>query len=99
MLTGRSVVLDPKTCAVRPDLADIRLAAYVFAPHYAESTPRRVRTAVELRENRAPGAPILALLTPGGTFEMLDLVSGDAWGTAVEVGLVGYVAADALVTP
>ncbi|MDF0752810.1 hypothetical protein NLU14_21530, partial [Marinobacter sp. 71-i] len=34
-LKGRSVPIDPRVDAVRRDLADVRLADRVFAPHYA----------------------------------------------------------------
>ena len=51
-LTGRSVTLDPRTHPVRADLADVRLAAQVFAPHYAEAVERRLATDATLRAER-----------------------------------------------
>jgi hypothetical protein len=89
-------VLDPLTHAVRPDLADVRLAELVFAPHYAAAVVRTVALATPLRAVRADGASVLATLQPGDAFELLDLVGDDGWGVAVVQGLVGYVAAAAL---
>ena len=47
-LTGPSISIDPRHNAIRPDLADIRLAEYVFAPHYAAPLPCVVTRAVTL---------------------------------------------------
>lgn len=98
-LDGRSVTLDPMTNAVRADLADVRLADRVFAPHYAAPVPRLVIRPVGLRQARGAGSPVMATLAPGGAFDLLDVVGGDAWGIAVEETLVGYVDADALDEP
>ncbi|WP_338110863.1 SH3 domain-containing protein [Sphingomonas sanguinis] len=89
-LQGRTVGLDPRTHAVRPDLADVRLAEYVFAPHYAAPLPYRTRSAVTLREGRPLDSAVLAELAPGETFEVLELAGGHAWGIAPHLGLVGY---------
>ena len=48
-LTGRSVDLDLGTNAVRRDIADIRLAEHVFAPHYAVPMIRLVARTATLR--------------------------------------------------
>lgn len=95
-LKGKSVRLDPRTNAVRPDLADIRLAEYVFAPHYAAAAPMKAARAVALREAPEPDSKTMLQLNPGDIFEVLDITGGKAWGVAVPSGLVGYVAADAL---
>ena len=95
-MTGRSVELDPLTHAVRPDLADVRLAEQVFAPHYASCVARVVARAALLRAERGADARVLATLTPGDAFELLDVVGDDGWGIAVAQGLVGYVEAEAL---
>ena len=95
-LTGRSIVLDPATHAVRSDLADVRLADQVFAPHYAAAMPRRVAVAVDLRAARDPGSAVLAGLDDGDLFEVLDLIGDAAWGIAPAQGLVGYLPAAAL---
>ena len=89
-LQGRTVDLDPRTHAVRPDLADVRLAEYVFAPHYAAPLPYRTSAPVTLREGRAPGSMVLAELATDETFEVLELAGGKAWGIAPHLGLVGY---------
>ena len=89
-------MLDPTRHAVRKDLADVRLADQVFAPHYAAPLPRRIVTATELRAERAVDSPRLASLTIGDRFEMLDITGGSAWGVASASGLVGYVDAAAL---
>lgn len=89
-LTGPSVVLDPRIHAVRPDLADIRLAGQVFAPHFAASIACR---AVDTGDVSATpkGDVAVATLVVGDRFDVLE-VSGDlAWGIAADAGLVGYV--------
>ena len=89
-LQGRTVGLDPRTHAVRPDLADVRLAEYVLAPHYAAPLPYRTNAPVTLREGRPIGSAVLAELRSGETFEVLELAGGNAWGIAPNLGLVGY---------
>ena len=88
-LAGRSVRLDPRTHAVRGDLADIRLAEQVFAPHYAKAIACRVCWATPLLESIG-GAPIAAL-AEGEAFELLELARGHGWGMAPGHALVGYV--------
>ena len=96
-LTGRSRPLDPRRFAVRGDLADIRLADRVFAPHYAAPSPRALASGADLRGARARDGEVLATLPAGSAFELLDVTGGVAWGIAVDAGLVGYVDAAALV--
>ena len=99
-LQGHSVTLDPQKYAVRPDLADIRLAEYVFAPHYAAPMACSANRAVSLCPSRSGGEP-LAELAVGENFEVLELAGNNAWGIAPERGLVGFVdrsALDAVVT-
>lgn len=98
-LTGRSVTLDPRTHAVRPDLADVRLAGRVFAPHYAACTVRIVTAPAPLRAARDSGSETVATLQQGDRFELLDLLSDDAWGIGPGVGLVGYMDASLLAKP
>ena len=95
-LTGRSARLDPLTHAVRRDLADVRLADRVFAPHYAAPLARTLRRAAELRVERETDSTALASLAAGDTFEVLELSGDLAWGRAPGPGLVGYVPEDAL---
>jgi len=75
---------------VRPDLADVRLAEYVFAPHYAAPVSYRTSAPVTLREGRRGDSAVLAELKAGEAFEVLELAGGHAWGIAPMLGLVGY---------
>ena len=95
-LLGPSVVFDPLTQAVRRDVADIRLADRVFAPHYAAPMPRRIAVEASLLASTEGDAAVLAMLRPGDIFEVLDIAGGNAWGIAVAHNLVGYVAEAAL---
>jgi hypothetical protein len=95
-LTGRSHPVDPRTDAVRPDIADVRLAARVFAPHYAAPMRRTLVADATLRAARGAEAEPLAQLAKGDAFDLLDVTGAVAWGIVVESGLVGYVDAAAL---
>jgi hypothetical protein len=95
-LKGRSAQFDARTDAVRRDLADVRLADRVFAPHYAAPMLRVVREAADLRAGSPADAEVLAQLAPGDSFEVLELAGDYAWGVAPGVKLVGYVPAVAL---
>jgi hypothetical protein len=95
-LTGRSVELDPRTHAVRRDIADIRLAELVFAPHYAVPMPRTVARPVTLRSARDGDSAPMATLDSGDTLEVLEIAGKSAWGVARPSGLVGYVDLDAI---
>lgn len=95
-LSGRSVRLDPLIHAVRPDLADIRLADQVFAPHYAAPLAMVATTATSVRASPAADANELVRLAVGDIFETLDLSGKLAWGIARPSGIVGYVDRSAL---
>jgi hypothetical protein len=95
-LTGPSARFDPRRDAVRSDLADIRLAARVFAPHYAAPVPRALGRAAALRSAPDARSEVLVTLAPGDRFEVLEIASNRAWGVAPGPGLVGYLDADAL---
>jgi hypothetical protein len=95
-LKGRSAQFDSRTDAVRRDLADVRLADRVFAPHYAAPMPRVLREATWLRAAAPADAEVLAQLAPGDVFEVLELAGDHAWGVAPGAKLVGYVPASAL---
>lgn len=84
---------------MRRDLADIRLADRVFAPHYACAVPRVVIAAADLREAPDPDSIVLAELNVGDVFEVLEFVRGRAWGRAPGKDLVGYLDAEALSWP
>jgi hypothetical protein len=93
---GRSRPLDPTRDAVRDDIADVRLAEHVFAPHYAAPLLRRLMNNARLLAARGADSPELAMLTAGETFELLDVTGDLGWGVAPKSGLVGYVDAAAL---
>lgn len=79
---------------MRRDLADIRLAEYVFAPHYAAPLPMVVTAPTPLRAGPEQEAAIVATLAVGEIFEALDFAHGRAWG--VGAGQPGYVPQEAL---
>lgn len=81
---------------MRGDLADVRLADRVFAPHYAAPMPRLLGTDAALRATKARDSDVVAQLKAGDVFEILELSGGNAWGTAPGVGLVGYIDAAAV---
>ena len=87
-------MLDPRTHAVRGDLADIRLAAQVFAPHYAVAMACAAVRATPLLA--LPGGEPIATVEAGDGFEMLELAGDHAWGIATAAGRVGYVDRSAL---
>jgi hypothetical protein len=97
-LNGRSVAVDPRIDAVRKDLADVRLADRVFAPHYAAPMPRRLAAAVSLRSGPSADSDVIGALQAGDVFDVLELAGINAWGTAAGSGLVGYIEAAALDT-
>jgi hypothetical protein len=80
--------------AARGDLADIRLADRIFAPHYAAAVLRTVIAQTPLVA-RVGGDPLSEVLE-GEPFEVLELAHGHAWGVSPVDGAVGFVAADAL---
>lgn len=90
------MVLDPRTHAVRRDLADIRLAESVFAPHYAAPRAMVALRDVIMRAGPQHDSEVIGSLGEGDTFETLELAGGNAWGKAPRIELVGYVDADAL---
>ncbi|WP_162233464.1 MULTISPECIES: NlpC/P60 family protein [unclassified Sphingomonas] len=94
-LRGRSVRLDGRTEAVRRDLADIRLADRVFAPHYAVAVRRSVGRMTDV--TTSAGGPVLSQLLPGEPFDVLEFTSTHAWGRSPIDGSVGLVARDALI--
>lgn len=81
---------------MRPDLADVRLADRVFAPHYAAPMPRRLAHAAGLRLEAAAGSEVIATLAAGDSFEVLELADTRAWGIAPGQKLVGYIDSAAL---
>lgn len=80
---------------MRRDLADVRLADRVFAPHYAVPQPCGVIVAAPLLADPRDGAQPLSEVLPGERFDVLEHGRERAWGIAAD-GTVGYVAFDAL---
>ncbi|MFV0625352.1 NlpC/P60 family protein [Sphingomonas sp. ac-8] len=94
-LAGRSSILDTRVDAVRRDLADIRLAERVFAPHYALSQPRTAGRNTPVLARAGEPETVLSEVLAGESFDVLE-VSGDyLWGVSPIDGSVGFVAADA----
>lgn len=91
-LSGRSARLDPRTHAVRGDLADVSLASTVFAPHYARGLEMRVAApSAFVREKGADDAAAASQLLHGESFHVLDITGKWAWGFCGHDGYVGYV--------
>lgn len=80
---------------MRGDLADVRLAEQVFAPHYAAPLKARVLRDIRLFADRNLTEP-LADMTKGDVFEVLELAGKHAWGLAIRATIVGYVDRTAL---
>ncbi|URW76445.1 C40 family peptidase [Sphingomonas donggukensis] len=96
-LTGHSHAYDPRVDAARGDLADLRLADRIFAPHYAKAVARNAVTRAPLLAAHG-GDPVSEVLQ-GERFDVLELSHGYAWGMNAVDGAVGFVAMDALGAP
>ncbi|MEH3038881.1 MAG: NlpC/P60 family protein [Sphingomonas paucimobilis] len=94
-LRTRSVAIDSRTDAVRRDLADIRLADRVFAPHYAVPTRRTVGNVTTITD--MPDGTALSQVLPGEPFDVLEFTSTHGWGRSPIDGSVGFVARDRLI--
>ncbi|MCW3848807.1 C40 family peptidase [Sphingomonas sp. LB-2] len=81
---------------MRGDLADVRLADHVFAPHYAAAIPCSAVIAAPILASRQADGAILSEILPGEAFEMLELATDYAWGICTADGVVGFVARGAL---
>ena len=81
---------------MRRDLADVRLADRVFAPHYAAPMLRQLAVPAELRSAASGDSEVVATLSAGDDFEILEFAGNHAWGVAPGIGLVGYIPAAAL---
>ena len=81
---------------MRRDIADIRLAQHVFAPHYAVPMVRTVALTAALRAGRDLASEPLTTLNPGDVVEILEIAGNSAWGVAQRCGLVGYLPVEAI---
>jgi hypothetical protein len=99
-LDGISRRYDPRVRAIRPDLADVSLADFYFAPHYAAPVPRScIVPSVMLRSAPHEGSGAVSELLMGEVFRMLDARGGWAWGYCGHDHYVGYVPLDTLGEP
>jgi hypothetical protein len=82
---------------LRGDIAHIGLAGRYFVPHYAVPQPRTVMPGgASLVANPAADAQELCVLMEGDSFEVLDIISGYAWGCLSLEGPSGYIHLDRL---
>lgn len=81
---------------MRRDLADIRLADRVFAPHYAEAVLRTAIAASAIRPSSRLDSESLGMLDIGDAFELFELSDEQGWGRNLTSGVVGFVDAAAL---
>lgn len=91
MLTGPRVPIDPACEAVRGDLADIRLAGRVFAPHYAAPLAMTAIAETPLYTGTSESSNVAGQLATGDPFDALDFAHGFVWGRAPASNRVGYV--------
>jgi cell wall-associated NlpC family hydrolase len=99
-LSGPSIPLDRRVNAIRSDLADIRLADRVVAPHFSAGveTVGAVREA-PLRSSPDRSAVVVSTLLYGETFTVFERTPDWAWGQCETDGYVGWIAAPALIPP
>ncbi len=91
-LDGPTRRLDPRTHALRADIADAALAGLIFAPHYATAMPRALAVpSAAVRAKPSAGAAAVSQLMLGEAFAVLDVSGGWAWGYCGHDRYVGYV--------
>lgn len=84
--------LDKRVHAYRRDLADIRLAGRVSAPHYSSAVQYRGLAArTPVRAEPRQQASLTTELLLGEPFAVLELAGEWAWGWCGRDGYVGYV--------
>jgi cell wall-associated NlpC family hydrolase len=89
-LQGKSASFDPRSDAVRGDLADVSLAGKLFAPHYAQAVDFMcAQPFAAMHEN--PGGDQSSEILRGEHFMVLDVSGGWAWGWSAHDHYVGYV--------
>jgi NlpC/P60 family/Bacterial dipeptidyl-peptidase Sh3 domain len=91
-LSGHSIEGDPRTTPIRGDLADIKLAGKLFAPHYAVPMLRTgIAPVTEIHaEPHLSSKPVSALMH-GEEFAVLDIAGEWAWGYCLHDDYLGYV--------
>ncbi len=90
-LSGHSIEGDPRITPIRGDLADIKLAGKLFAPHYAVPMLRTgIAPVTEIHaEAHATSMPVSALMH-GEEFAVLDIAGEWAWGYCLHDDYLGY---------
>ncbi len=90
-LSGHSIEGDRRTTPIRGDLADIKLAGKLFAPHYAVPMLRTgIAPVTEIHaEAHATSMPVSALMH-GEEFAVLDIAGEWAWGYCLHDDYLGY---------
>lgn len=96
-LAGRSQAFDARIDAARGDLADLRLADHLFAPHYAAAVVRTATARTPILEIH--GGSTVSEVLQGEDFEVLEFSQGHAWGMGAVDGAVGFVSCYALGPP
>lgn len=96
-LEGHSFVGDRRTTPIRGDLADIKLAGLLFAPHYAVPLIRScIVPSVMMHQLADADSPVISELIHGEDFAILDISGKWAWGYSVHDDYLGYVETGAL---
>jgi hypothetical protein len=96
-LEGHSFVGDKRTTPIRGDLADIKLAGLLFAPHYAVPMIRSCITpAATMHAQPDTDSTGISEIIYGEDFAVLDVAGQWAWGYTVHDDYLGYVALSAL---
>jgi cell wall-associated NlpC family hydrolase len=92
------MTFDPRLHAVRPDLADARLAKHVSAARYAEGRPHVVAAAlIDVRSAPRSDASQTTQALMGEAVAVFEIKHDWAWCQLGRDGYVGYVPAGALV--
>ncbi len=90
-LSGHSVKGDPRTTPIRGDLADIKLAGKLFAPHYAVPMLRTgIAPVTEIHAEPHLGSMPVSALMHGEEFAVLDVAGEWAWGYCLHDDYLGY---------
>ncbi len=90
-LSGHSFVGDPRTTPIRGDLADIKLAGKLFAPHYAVPVIRTgIAPVTEIFEQPDGMSKPVSALMHGEEFAVLDIAGDWAWGYCLHDDYLGY---------
>lgn len=90
-LSGHSIEGDKRTTPIRGDLADIKLAGKLFAPHYAVPMIRTgIAPVTEIHaEPHMTSMPVSSLMH-GEEFAVLDVAGEWAWGYCLHDDYLGY---------